>query len=59
MGAVLEYDNALALGADGDVDTTAEYWRRIQPALANAYSLVQQGMELAIRCLVPASGGSD
>lgn len=49
IGAVMEYDNALALGAEGDAESTAEYWRRTQPALANAYSLVQQGMELALK----------
>ena len=35
--------------AHGDAESTAEYWRRTQPALANAYSLVQQGMELALK----------
>lgn len=49
MGAVLDHDQALAFGAESDIETTAEYWRRTQPALANAYSLIQQGMELALK----------
>lgn len=49
VGAVHDYDTALAFGAEADTETSAEYWRRTQPALANAYSLVQQGMELALK----------
>ncbi len=49
MQSVHDYDESVAYSAEDDPDATAEYWRRSQPALANAYSLIQQGMELALK----------
>ena len=49
MASLEEYDQALDYGAEDDSETRAEYWRRAQPALANAYSLIQQGMEMALK----------
>lgn len=49
ISAVQGYDGAIAWGAEDDRETRDEYWRRTQPALANAYSLIQQAMELALK----------
>jgi hypothetical protein len=35
--------------ASVDPDATDDYWRSVQPELANAYSLIQQAMELALK----------
>ena len=49
MGSLHEYDQVLEYGVDDIDEAHAEYWKRSQPALANAYSLIQQGMELALK----------
>lgn len=49
MQTLNEYDQAMDYGGDDAVDAQTEYWKRAQPALANAYSLIQQGMELALK----------
>lgn len=49
MQSLQDYDQALEYGVDDDADNRAEYWTRSQPALANAYSLIQQGMELGLK----------
>jgi hypothetical protein len=40
---------AIGIGASGDAEVADDYWRSVQPALANAYSLIQQGMELGLK----------
>lgn len=54
MQTLNEYDEAIAYGGDDAVEAKTEYWRRAQPALANAYSLIQQGMELALKGRIAA-----
>lgn len=54
MASLQEFDDALSYGAEDDADTRADYWRRSQPALANAYSLIQQAMELALKGRIAA-----
>jgi hypothetical protein len=49
MGSLHEYDQVLDYGIDDVDEAQVEYWKRSQPALANAYSLVQQGLELALK----------
>ena len=49
MASLQEFDEALSYGAEDNADTRADYWSRSQPALANAYSLIQQAMELALK----------
>ncbi|WP_139330280.1 hypothetical protein [Sphingomonas sp. Sph1(2015)] len=39
----------VGIGAGGDAEAADEYWQSVQPALANAYSLIQQGMELGLK----------
>lgn len=54
MASLHEFDDALSYGAEDDADTRADYWRRSQPALANAYGLIQQAMELALKGRIAA-----
>lgn len=49
MASLQEFDEALSYGPDDNAETHADYWTRSQPALANAYSLIQQAMELALK----------
>lgn len=49
MASLQEFDEALSYGAEDDANARADYWSRSQPALANAYSLIQQAMELALK----------
>ncbi|MCP8892034.1 hypothetical protein [Sphingomonas faeni] len=48
MRTVREFDGAMEASA-GEESAPPEYWQRVQPALANAFSLIQQGMELALK----------
>lgn len=54
MASLQEFDEALSYGAEDNADTRADYWNRSQPALANAYSLIQQAMELALKGRIAA-----
>jgi hypothetical protein len=54
MQSLQDYDEAIAYGAEDDAENRREYWTRSQPALANAYSLIQQGMELALKGRIAA-----
>ena len=54
MQTLNEYDEAMEYGGDDAVDAQTGYWKRAQPALANAYSLIQQGMELALKGRIAA-----
>ena len=54
MQALLDLERAIEYGADDDAETKTIYWKRSQPALANAYSLIQQGMELALKGRIAA-----
>lgn len=56
MQAVHDYDNATyyKLADETPEESADEYWRRSQPALANAFSLIQQGMELALKGRIAA-----
>lgn len=49
--ALKEYDEALHFKLEDETPEEAaeEYWRRSQPALANAFTLIQLGMELALK----------
>jgi hypothetical protein len=51
MQAVNDYNNAtyFKLPDETPEEAAEEYWRRAQPALANAFVLIQQGMELALK----------
>lgn len=51
MQAVHDFDNATyyKLAEETPEEAAAEYWRRSQSSLANAFTLVQQGMELALK----------
>ncbi|PVE76116.1 hypothetical protein DC431_18610, partial [Sphingomonas melonis] len=40
---------SIGVGASGDAEATDDYWRSVQPALSNAYSLIQQAMELGLK----------
>lgn len=35
--------------AGGDLEGVEDYWRSVQPELANAYSLIQQAMEMSLK----------
>jgi hypothetical protein len=54
MQSLHDYDQALEYGVEDDDENRTEYWTRSQPALANAYSLIQQGMELALKSRIAA-----
>jgi hypothetical protein len=54
MASLQEFDEALSYGAEDNAETRADYWSRSQPALANAYSLIQQAMELALKGRIAA-----
>ncbi len=51
MQSVRDYAEATydKLADETQEDATAEFWQRSQPLLANSYSLIQQGMELALK----------
>lgn len=53
MRAVRECNGARDASPE-EADAPAEYWQRVQPALANAYALIQQGMELALKGRIAA-----
>ncbi len=40
--------------AAGDREAADDYWRSVQPELANAYSLIQQAMEMALKGRIAA-----
>jgi hypothetical protein len=56
MQTVQDYDQATYYKLEEEIDQgdVAEYWRRSQPALANAFSLIQQGVELALKGRIAA-----
>lgn len=56
MRCVRDYDEAtyFKLADETPEEATEEFWRRSQPLLANAYSLIQQGMELALKGRIAA-----
>lgn len=51
MQSVRDYADATydKLPDETPEEAAAEFWQRSQPSLANAYSLIQQGMELALK----------
>jgi hypothetical protein len=56
MDSVHDYDGATyyKLADETPEEAVEEFWQRSQPALANAYSLIQQGMELALKGRIAA-----
>jgi hypothetical protein len=54
MQSVHDYEQAMEYNDDEDGEIATEYWKRSQPALANAYSLIQQGMELTLKGRIAA-----
>jgi hypothetical protein len=40
---------ASVAAAGGDAEGVDDYWRSVQPELANAYSLIQQAMEMSLK----------
>ncbi|RSV39939.1 hypothetical protein CA234_13050 [Sphingomonas sp. ABOLE] len=56
MHSVQDYESATAQKGSQPIEQreVEEFWRRSQPALANAFSLVQQGMELALKGRIAA-----
>jgi hypothetical protein len=51
MQAMRDYEEAEGSLADEDgrAERSAEYWAKSQPALANAFGLIQQAMEMALK----------
>jgi hypothetical protein len=56
MQSVHDFDEATyyKLADETHEEAAEEFWRRSQPALTNAYSLIQQGMELALKGRIAA-----
>ncbi|MDH4746215.1 hypothetical protein OMP43_19485 [Sphingomonas sp. CBMAI 2297] len=55
MRAVDDYRAVTAHVDDDDyADATNDYWQRTQPALANAYGLIQQAIEMALKGRIAA-----
>lgn len=56
MQSVHDFDEATyyKLADETPEEAAEEFWQRSQPALANAYSLIQQGMELALKGRIAA-----
>ncbi|MGR6331002.1 hypothetical protein ACU5AX_18235 [Sphingomonas sp. XXL09] len=53
MRTVREFNEAME-ASDGEKSAPTEYWHRVQPALANAFGLIQQSMELALKGRIAA-----
>lgn len=52
---VFDIENAEEyFGFDGDEEAKAAYWDQLQPQLANAFGLIQQAMELALKGRIAA-----
>jgi hypothetical protein len=45
---------AVGMASDDDEEGIEAYWRSVQPELANAYSLIQQAMEMALKGRIAA-----
>ncbi|ESY90685.1 hypothetical protein [Mesorhizobium sp. LNHC209A00] len=56
LQSLRDYDEATYFKLDGETpeEATADFWRRSQPLLANAYSLIQHAMELALKGRIAA-----
>jgi hypothetical protein len=56
MRSVRDYDEAIYYKPTEEIseEDTTEFWQRSQPVLTNAYSLIQQGMELALKGRIAA-----
>lgn len=52
LTTVSDFDEVTSYNPDPDDEAIATYWKRSQPALANAFNLVQQGMEMALKGLI-------
>jgi hypothetical protein len=51
-----DYEQLFPMGYDEEMlaDGLPEYWKQIQPALANAFGLIQQSMEMALKGRIAA-----
>lgn len=49
MQAVEDFERIREYAPDEEGDATTEYWSKSQPALANAFALIQQAMEMALK----------
>lgn len=55
MQALEDHDEISSLiNVDDEAEAAAEYWARSQPALANAFGLAQQAMEMALKGRIAA-----
>ncbi|MER9435287.1 hypothetical protein [Mesorhizobium sp. M0618] len=56
LQSLRDYDEATYFKLDGETpeEATEDFWRRSQPLLANAYSLIQHAMELALKGRIAA-----
>lgn len=54
LTTIVDFDEASWFGHEPDQPETEDYWKAVQPALANSFSLIQQAMEMSLKGRIAA-----